>query len=193
MPTDRIVSDDRCWSSAVASVIWMSLSTPRSSLTLSYSVFQLCTSLQTSGNSPRRPALHVHHAVRYSQEWQSVYVRPFMSPCHVLDLLFRSWGLWDSADQCPSEHGGGSVSYWSCQLSRLHLSAGSAPKACCSQRKAGKGCWQFRQGMSVIVKTDQLQHLSAVNSVKKASAQKQIWDSALSCFVSCSELAADCH
>ena len=124
---------------------------------------------------------------------RSVSVLLFMSPCHVLDLLFRSWGLWDSADQCPSEHGGGSVSYWSCQLSRLHLSAGSAPKACCSQRKAGKGCWQFRQGMSVIVKTDQLQHLSAVNSVKKASAQKQIWDSALSCFVSCSELAADCR
>lgn len=116
-----------------------------------------------------------------------------MSPYHVLDFLLRSWRFWDSADQRPSEHSGGSVGYWSCQPSGLHLSAGSAPEACCSQGEAGKGCWQFRHGMSVIVKTDQLQHLSAVKSVKKASGQEQIWDSALLSCVSCTEVAAGCH
>ncbi len=124
---------------------------------------------------------------------QSVSVLLFMSPYHVLDILLRSWRFWDSANQRPSEYGGGSVGYWSCQPSRLHLSAGSAPEACCSQREAGKGCWQFCQGMSVIVKTDQLQHASAVKSVKEASAQKQIWDSALLSCVSCTELAAGCR
>jgi hypothetical protein len=123
---------------------------------------------------------------------RSVSVLLFMSPCHVLHLLFRSWRLWDSADQCPSEHGGGSVSYWSCQLSWLHLSAGSATKACCRQGEAGKGCWQLCQGMS-ICSQNKSAPASAVNSVKKASAQQQIWESALLSCVSCTHFDADCH
>ncbi len=69
---------------------------------------------------------------------------------------------------------------------------GLPQKRAAAKEKLEKVAGNFAKVCQFALETDQLQNPSAVRSVKKASAQKQIWDFAqLSC-VLCTELAPDC-